>query len=82
MWGALNTVSRVRLILNTVDVHVNERCRRKEKRSRQGHTKATQHTQGSYFLFQRKNELPRVGFKPTHVCVHLPSKFTINFNDV
>ena len=42
--------------------------RRKKERSKQGQAnkqgKATQHTQGSHF-FLRKNELPRVGLKPT-----------------
>ena len=42
-------------------MHINERCRRKEERSKQGHTnkqgKATQYTQGSYFSKKKKSYL-------------------------
>ena len=49
-----------------IDLHVIERCRRKEERSKQARSnkqqgKTTQHTQGSHFSF----ELSRVGIKPT-----------------
>ena len=40
--------------------------RKKQARSNKQQGKAIQHTQGSHFL--RKNELPRVGFKPTILC--------------
>ena len=50
-------------------VHVNERCKRKEGRSKQGNaykrqSKATQHTQGVKAV-NFPNELHRVGFEPT-----------------
>ena len=45
-----------------------ERCRRKEERSKQGHTnKATQHTQGSC-AFLKKDELPQVGCTCNERC--------------
>ena len=46
------------------DVHVNERCRRKEERSKQGHTnnKAEQHNTPKAVTFLKKNELLRVGY--------------------
>ena len=41
--------------------------RRKEERSKQGHTnyKAKQHSTPKAATFPKKNELPRVGFEPT-----------------
>ena len=43
-------------------VHVNERCRRKEERSKQGQTnnKAKQHSTPKAVTFPSKTELPRV----------------------
>ena len=48
-------------------VRVNERCRRKEERSKHGYTnnKAKQHNTPKAVTFPKKNELPWVGFKPT-----------------
>ena len=48
-------------------IHVNERCRWKEERSKQGHTnnKAKQHNTPKAVTFPNKNELPRVGLEPT-----------------
>ena len=46
---------------------INERCRRKEERSKQGHTnnKAKQHSTSKAVTFPKKNELPQVGLEPT-----------------
>ena len=48
-------------------LYVNERCRRKEGRSKQGQTnnKAKQHSIPKVVTFLKKNELPRVGLEPT-----------------
>ena len=48
-------------------VHVNERCRRKEERSKHWYTnnKAKQHNTPKAVTFPKKNELRWVGFKPT-----------------
>ena len=48
-------------------MHVNERCRRKEERSKQSQTdnNAKQHSTPEAVTFPKKNELPRVGFEPT-----------------
>ena len=48
-------------------LYVNERCRRKEGRSKQCHTnnKAKQHSTPKAVTFLKKNELPRVGLEPT-----------------
>ena len=50
-------------------IHVNEKCRRKEERSKQGQTnnKAKQHSTPKAVTFPKKNELPRVG---PHVHVY------------
>ena len=47
-------------------IHVNERCRRKEERSKQGqiNNKAKQHSTPKAVTFPKKNELPRVGLEP------------------
>ena len=46
--------------------------RRKEERSKQGHTnnKAKQHSTPKAVTFPKKNELPRVGLEPTtlYIC--------------
>ena len=51
----------------TVYIHVNERCRKKEERSKQGHknNKAKQHNTPKAVTFLKKNELPRVVLEPT-----------------
>ena len=58
-----------------VKTHVNERCRRKEERSKQGHTsdKAKQHNTPKAVTFLKKNKVPRVGFESTthSTCIHL-----------
>ena len=48
-------------------VHVDERCRKKEERSKQGYAnnKAKQHSTPKAVTFPKQNELPRVGFEPT-----------------
>ena len=47
-------------------VHVNERCRRKVDTSRSyKQFKAKQHSTPKAVIFPKKNELPRVGLKPT-----------------
>ena len=48
-------------------MHVNERCRRKEERSKQGNTnnKAKQLKTPKAVTFPKKNELPQVGLEPT-----------------
>ena len=56
-------------IFSTTDfqvIHVNERCRRKEERSKQGQTNnmAKQHNTPKAVIFQ----LPRVGLEPTTLC--------------
>ena len=51
-------------------LHVNERCGRKEERSKQGDTnnKAKQHNTPKAVTFPKKSEQPRVGLKPTTLC--------------
>ena len=48
-------------------MHVDERCRRKEERSKQGYTnnKAKQLKTPKAVTFPKKNELPQVGLEPT-----------------
>ena len=48
-------------------IHVNERCRRKEERSKHGqmNNKAKQHSTPKAVTFPKANELPRVGLEPT-----------------
>ena len=45
-----------------IQCHVNERCRRKEERSKQGRTnnKAKQHNSPKVVIFLKENELPQV----------------------
>ena len=52
-------------------LHVNERCGRKEERSKQGDTnnKAKQHNTPEAVTFPKKNEQPRVGLQ-THDTLH------------
>ena len=48
-------------------MHVNERCRRKEEKSKLSHAnnKAKQHNTPKAVTFPKKNELPQVGLEPT-----------------
>ena len=53
---------------------VNDKCKRREERCKQGHTsnKAKQHNTSKAVTFQNKNELCRVGFELyNHVHVHV-----------
>ena len=48
------------------NVHVDEKCRRKEERSEyKQQSKATQHTKGSHFSKRKMSCLGRVGLEPT-----------------
>ena len=51
----------------------NERCRRKEERSKQDQTNnnAKQHSTPKAVTFPKKNELPQVGLEPTTLCTGL-----------
>ena len=55
------------------DICFNERCRRKEERSKQDQTnnKAKQHSTPKAVTFPKKNELLRVGLEPTTLCTGL-----------
>ena len=54
-------------------LRVNERCRRKEERSKHSHTynKAKQHSTRKAVIFQKKNELPWVGLEPMTLYTYM-----------